>query len=115
MTAAQSTVVELENFHVQLQGDGNLVGYAVDPVTSAWTVAWASNPQSSDCGSDGSLCVLTFSTNGDLVENDGAGQLWDTDTAGKGQTVVFSNASPYLEVLDADGAVLWTIADGVVQ
>ncbi|ROV95286.1 hypothetical protein VPNG_08944 [Cytospora leucostoma] len=115
VTAAQSTVAELEDFHVQLQGDGNLVGYAIDPVTSAWTPAWASNPQTSDCGSDNSLCVVTFGADGDLVEDDGAGQLWDTGTAGEGQTVVFSNASPYLEILDADGASVWTISDGVVQ
>lgn len=115
VTAAQSTVAELEDFHVQLQGDGNLVGYAVDPVTSDWTPAWASGPQTSECGSDNSLCVVTFGAGGDLVEDDGAGQLWDTGTAGEGQTIVFSNASPYLEILDADGASVWTIADGVVQ
>lgn len=115
VTAAQSTVAELEDFHVQLQGDGNLVGYAIDPVTSAWTVAWASNPQSSECGDDGSACVVTFAADGDLVEVDGAGQLWDTGTSGEGQTIVFSNSSPYLEILDAGGASVWVIADGVVQ
>lgn len=115
VTAAQSTVAQLENFHVQLQGDGNLVGYAIDPATSDWTPAWASSPQSSDCGGDGSLCVVTFGADGDFVEVDGAGQLWDTATAGKGETIVFSNASPYLQILDADGISVWTIADGVVQ
>lgn len=115
VTAAQSTVAQLENFHVQLQGDGNLVGYAIDPVTSDWTPAWASNPQSSDCGGDGSLCVITFGDDGDFVEHDGAGQLWDTATAGKGEAIVFSNASPYLQILDADGIPVWKIADGVVQ
>lgn len=115
VTAAQSTVALLEGFHVQLQGDGNLVGYAVDPATSEWTPAWASNPQSSHCGADGSSCVVAFGAGGDLVEDDGLGQLWDTATEGEGQTIVFSNASPYLEILSANGSSVWTIADGVVK
>lgn len=111
----QGTVAQLEGFRVQVQGDGNLVGYAVDGASGAWTAEWASGPQTSGCGADGSSCVVSFGADGDLVEVDGAGRLWDAGTAGVGRVVVFSNAAPYLEVLDAEGASVWTIADGVVR
>lgn len=116
VTATQGTIAQLEGFRVQVQGDGNLVGYAVDTVSGGeWSVAWASNPQSEACGGDGSGCVVRFGDDGDFVEDDGDGRMWDSGTSGEGRTVVFSNGAPYFEVLDADGGSVWTIADGVVQ
>jgi hypothetical protein len=106
-------IASLHGFHAQIQGDGNVVG--LDTTGDAWVVEWATSVQSSNCGSDGSLCKISFGADGDLVETDGSGQLWHSDTAGNGATVVFSNASPYLQVLDASGAELWKIADGVVK
>ncbi|KAM7218718.1 hypothetical protein V8F06_005872 [Rhypophila decipiens] len=106
-----STVVELSHFHVQIQGDGNLVG--LDTTAGVWTVKWASGPQSSHCGADGSSCVLSFGATGDLAVSDAVGRLWHSDTAGSGATVVFENEAPYLQVKDGNGAVFWSIADGV--
>lgn len=114
MTAAQTTVVDLENFHVQLQaGDGNLVGYSIDPVSGAWTPAWASSFQTANCDVNPELCEVTFGADGDFVEATAAGSFWHTNTAGRGQTIVFSNAAPYLEILDGTGASVWTIASGL--
>ncbi|KAB5583434.1 hypothetical protein GE09DRAFT_1078867 [Coniochaeta sp. 2T2.1] len=106
-----STVVDLAHFHIQIQGDGNLVGY--DTTGGVWNAKWASGPQSSNCGADGSSCVLSFGVNGDLSVRDAVGQLWHSDTANSGKTVVFSNAAPYLQVLNAAGGAVWSITDGV--
>ncbi|KAL1844529.1 hypothetical protein VTK73DRAFT_2349 [Phialemonium thermophilum] len=113
VNAHTSTVVDLHGFHVQIQGDGNLVG--LDTTGPEWVVKWASGPQSNDCGDDGSLCVVSFTADGDLVDQDGQGRLWHSATAGQGKTVTFSNAPPYLQVTDASGQALWTIEDGVVR
>lgn len=114
ITAAQSTVVNLENFHVQLQGgDGNVVGYSIDPVSGTWTPAWASSLQTANCDGNQALCTLSFGTNGDLVEANSVGQFWHTNTAGRGQTIVFSNTAPYLEILDGTGSAIWAISQGV--
>lgn len=106
-----STVIDLAHFHVQIQGDGNLVG--LDTTNGVWTAKWASGPQSSHCGADGSSCVLSFGSTGDLAVLDSVGQLWHSATAGTGKTVVFSNAAPYLQVRNAAGGAVWSIADGV--
>ncbi|OIW27865.1 hypothetical protein CONLIGDRAFT_579694 [Coniochaeta ligniaria NRRL 30616] len=106
-----STVVDLAHFHVQIQGDGNVVG--LDTTGGVWTVKWASGPQSSNCGADGSSCVLFFGSDGDLSVHDAVGQVWHSATSGTGKSVVFSNSSPYLQVLNAAGAAVWSIADGV--
>ncbi|KAJ9136859.1 Acyltransferase LovD [Pleurostoma richardsiae] len=111
--AETSLIASLHGFHAQIQGDGNVVG--LDTTGDAWVVKWASSVPSSNCGSDGSLCKISFGTDGDLVETDSNGQLWHSNTTGEGATVIFSNASPYLQVLDASGAELWKIADGVVK
>lgn len=114
VTAAQNTVVDLLNFHVQLQaGDGNLVGYSIDPVSGAWTPAWASSFQTANCDENHESCKITFGTDGDLVESNSVGSFWHTNTAGHGQEIVFSNISPYLEILDGTGSSIWEIADGL--
>lgn len=114
IAAAQTTVVDLANFHVQLQGgDGNLVGYSIDPASGAWTPAWASSFQTAACDANQALCEISFGANGDFVESTSAGAFWHTGTAGSGETIVFSNAAPWLEILDGAGSVVWTIADGL--
>ena len=111
VTGKTSTVVDLHMFHVQNQNDANLLGY--DTTGGVWTRKFVSSVTSSNCGADGSSCVLKFQGDGNLVESDSVGPLWHSGTAGTGKTVVFSNAEPYLEVKDVSGATLWKIADGV--
>ncbi|KAK3935323.1 hypothetical protein QBC46DRAFT_462142 [Diplogelasinospora grovesii] len=107
--ASVSTVVQLRNFHVQIQGDGNLVG--IDTTNGVWTVKWASSKYSSNCGSDGSECLIAFGGDGNFVEYDANGPLWDAGTSGTGQLLTFYNAAPWVEVDGAGGAELWTISN----
>ncbi|KAK0630390.1 hypothetical protein B0T17DRAFT_506861 [Bombardia bombarda] len=109
VTAKVSTVVQLRNFHVQVQSDGNLVG--IDTTNGVWTVKWASSSSSSACGADGSLCHIEFGGDGNFVLYDGDGPLWSSGTSGTGQTLTFLNAAPWVVVAGAGGQTLWTIAD----
>ncbi|KAK4233530.1 hypothetical protein C8A03DRAFT_19413 [Achaetomium macrosporum] len=109
VNAQTSTVVLLQNFRVQVQGDGNLVGY--DTAGGEWTVKWASSRYSSNCGSDGSKCEVDFGGDGNLVLYDAQGPVWDSGTSGRGKTLVFYNAAPWVVVMGEEGQTLWTIAD----
>ena len=107
VTAKQSTVVDLLNFHVQFQSDGNLVG--LDTSGGAWTVKWATSTHSSACGSDGSQCFVAFGGDGNLVMYDANGPYWASNTAGRGHTITYYNAAPWLTIADASGNQIWAV------
>ncbi|KAK3317234.1 hypothetical protein B0T19DRAFT_468761 [Cercophora scortea] len=108
VNAKVSQVVQLRNFHVQIQGDGNLVG--IDTTGGVWTVKWASSRYSSACGADGSSCEIDFGGDGNWVLYDGNGPVWSSGTSGTGQALTFYNAAPWVVITGAGGATLWTIA-----
>ncbi|KAH8898712.1 hypothetical protein GQ53DRAFT_836782 [Thozetella sp. PMI_491] len=107
VTANQSLVVQLRNFRVQFQGDGNLVG--LDTTAGVWTVKWATSTSSSACGADGSSCLLAWGGDGNLVFYDANGPFFDSGTSGQGQSLTFYNTAPWLSITDATGKQIWTI------
>ena len=110
ITAANGgRVASLHGFYVQIQGNGNLVGY--DDSTGSLVVKWATSVESSACGSDGSSCYVVMGGDGNYVEYDANGPIWSTGTQGEGSTVTFYNAEPYWEIKDASGNSIWTFAD----
>ncbi len=107
ITAQKSTVVDLKNFHVQFQGDGNLVG--LDTTGGVWTVKWATSTHSDACGADGSGCFIAFGIDGNLVMYDANGPYWASNTAGKGSSLTFYNAAPWVAITDASGSQVWVL------
>lgn len=107
--ASTSRVVSLRDFHVQVQGDGNVVG--IDTTGGVWTVKWASSRFSSACGPDGSQCLLAFGIDGNFVMYDGNGPLWASGTDGSGQLLTFSREAPWVTVTGSNGQTLWTIGN----
>ncbi|KAK3388701.1 hypothetical protein B0T20DRAFT_484273 [Sordaria brevicollis] len=101
--ASVSRVVSLRDFHVQVQGDGNVVG--IDTTGGVWTVKWASSRYSTNCGTDGSQCFLAFGIDGNLVMYDATGPLWASNTDGRGVEVIFSREAPWVSVMGAGGRV----------
>lgn len=102
-------VADLDGFYVQVQTNGNLVGYKDS--TGSDVAVWATSVYSTACGSDGSSCYVVMGGDGNFVEYDADGALWSTGTQGTGSTVTFYNAEPYWEVKDAAGNSIWTLAD----
>ncbi|KAH6614648.1 hypothetical protein B0J18DRAFT_452194 [Chaetomium sp. MPI-SDFR-AT-0129] len=111
VSAATSTVVDLKGLHVQLQGDGNLVGLDTTGTNQGGSeVKWASGRYSDGCGTDGSGCVLAFDEAGELKLTDGTGKtVWGSGT--KGKEVVFLGEEPWVVVKGADGGELWTVGE----
>ncbi|KAK3496226.1 hypothetical protein B0T13DRAFT_281528 [Neurospora crassa] len=107
--ASTSRVVSLRDFHVQVQGDGNVVG--IDTTGGVWTVKWASSRFSSACGQDGSQCLLAFGIDGNFVMYYGNGPLWASGTDGSGQLLTFSREAPWVTVTGSIGQTLWTIGN----
>ncbi|PNP47353.1 hypothetical protein TGAMA5MH_01169 [Trichoderma gamsii] len=55
-------------------------------------------------------CTLDFQGDGNLVKRLGGSAFWASGTANKGSTLTSLNTSPWLEIKDKTGAVIW---DGV--
>ncbi|KAK1776199.1 hypothetical protein QBC45DRAFT_472088 [Copromyces sp. CBS 386.78] len=107
--ASTSRAVSLRDFHVQVQGDGNVVG--IDTTGGVWTVKWASSRYSSACGTNGAQCFLAFGVDGNFVMYDGNGPLWASGTDGRGQLLTFLREAPWVTVTGSNGQTLWTIGN----
>jgi hypothetical protein len=101
------TVAELhENILISYQTDSNLVVYNTSGSNSI--VEWASGhtlPNGKTCGK---LCTISFQGDGNLVTYYNGTVLWATKTQNKGNSLVFLNTSPWIEILDASGTNIWS-------
>lgn len=88
---------------MQYQGDSNVV--VLDTTTGK--PAWASgHTVSGGCGNP-STCHLVFQGDGNLVTYYNNAPQWSTGTAGRGATMLCKNTTPWIQILDVAGQVIW--------
>ena len=107
--AGKGVIADLSHFRVQLQGDGNTVGY--DTTGGVNTPRWSTGHLRNGCGDDGSQCKVEFGSDGNFSETDSQGLLWTSATGGRGSSFVLYNDEPWVEIKDAQGTTIWVIAD----
>lgn len=93
----------LHNVIAQYQGDNNLV------VLQEGSPVWASGhtlPNGGNCGSP-SGCRLIFGSDGNLGSYFNGAQQWSTNTSGSGKSMVVLNQSPWIQIKDGSGNVIW--------
>lgn len=91
----------LHNVIAQYQGDNNLV------VLQSGTPVWASgHTLSQGCGSP-SGCQLRFDSSGNLGTYFNGAVQWQTNTGGRGKTMVVLNSAPWIQIKDGSGNVIW--------
>ena len=96
---------KLHGVIIQYQGDSNVV-VLTTPSAGGETPVWASgHTVSSGCTS--SDCVMVFQGDGNLVTYYNGEPQWDTGTQGVGETMVCLDQSPWIQILDASGKVVW--------
>ncbi|OZJ02248.1 hypothetical protein BZG36_04916 [Bifiguratus adelaidae] len=95
-----------ENIMIAYQGDSNLVVYNTSSSGNA-IVEWASGHTLTN-GTCGNLCDIAFQGDGNLVTYYNGQPQWSTNTQNKGNTMVLMNKSPWIEILDASGNVVWS-------
>lgn len=96
----------LHGIIMQYQGDNNVV--VLDTTNpNGETAVWASGHTiSGGCGSP-SVCDMVFQGDGNLVTYYNGMPEWSTRTAGVGNTMKCLNTSPWIQILDASGNVVW--------
>lgn len=92
----------------QYQGDNNIVVY--DTSSGSYVVEWASGHTSSSCSS-GTACNCAFQGDGNLVTYVGGVAEWATNTENEGYQLTFLNQSPWIQITNQAGSVVWTTAD----
>lgn len=60
-----------------------------------------------------SQCTLDFQGDGNLVKRLSGSAFWASNTANQGATLTSMNTSPWLEIKDKTGAVIWDGVNGV--
>lgn len=58
-------------------------------------------------------CTLNFQGDGNLVKRLNGSAFWASNTANRGSTLTSMNTSPWLEIKDKTGAVIWDGVNGV--
>jgi hypothetical protein len=96
------------NIYISYQGDNNIVVY--NTATGTAVTEWASGHTDSACSTT-STCTCDFQGDGNLVTYVDGVAKWSSGTANEGHTVTFLNESPWIEIANAAGAVIWTTAD----
>ncbi|CAL5871231.1 uncharacterized protein PFLUO_LOCUS5479 [Penicillium psychrofluorescens] len=96
------------NIYTSYQGDSNIVVY--NSSTGTAVVEWASGHTDSACSTT-STCTCDFQGDGNFVTYADGAALWSSGTTNEGHNVTFLNESPWIEITNAAGAVIWTTAD----
>lgn len=88
---------------MQYQGDNNIV--VLD--TASGNAVWASGHTiNGGCGSP-SLCRLAFTADGNLLTYYNGKPQFSTGTEGRGTSMVCMNESPWIQIFDKSGTVIW--------
>ncbi|KAF3396760.1 hypothetical protein DPV78_008258 [Talaromyces pinophilus] len=111
LAAAPNTV--LANLHksilTQYQGDNNIVTYNTS--TGEYVAVWSSGHTSTVCESDPSACSCNFQGDGNWVTYLSGVAQFSTNTANEGQLLTFLNESPWIEITNSAGEVVWDTTD----
>ncbi|KAH8689155.1 hypothetical protein BGW36DRAFT_466700 [Talaromyces proteolyticus] len=105
--SVNSVLAELHNdILTQYQGDSNIVTYNTS--TGSYVPVWSSGHTSSTCGSDPGACLCVFTQDGDFVTTVSGQTQFSSGTGGEGHVLTFLNESPWIEVADSTGKVIWS-------
>ncbi|QKX53895.1 uncharacterized protein TRUGW13939_00975 [Talaromyces rugulosus] len=105
-----STLANLHNGIVtNYQGDNNIV--TSNTSTGDYVTLWASGNTSSTCGSDATACSCVFQSDGNFVTDVSGQAQFSSGTTNTGHTLTFLNQSPWIQITDESGKVVWTTAD----
>jgi hypothetical protein len=85
-----------------LLNNGNLAVYS--GAISTGTLLWSTSLSRKTCNKS---CFLSFQGDGNIVIYGDQGALWSTGTNPSGTKLLFNTASPYLQVYNSTGAVIW--------
>lgn len=111
LAAAPNTV--LANLHnsilTQYQGDSNIVTYNTS--TGDYVAIWSSGHTSTVCESDPSACSCNFQGDGNWVTYVSGVAQFVTNTENEGQLLTFLNESPWIEITNSAGEVVWDTTD----
>jgi hypothetical protein len=97
------------NIEAIYQGDGNLVIY--EGSSNTYTAQWAAGHRSSLCSTSGNTCTLDFQGDGNLVSYINGVPTWSSGTENEGSTLTFLSTSPWIQIANSAGTVIWTTAD----
>jgi len=92
----------ITHIYLTLLNNGNLAVYsgAID----TGTLLWSTSITGKTCNKG---CSLSFQGDGNIVIYGDQGALWATGTNPGGAELLFNTASPYLQVYNSSGAVIW--------
>ena len=86
-----------------LQYDSNFVAYQNN------VAQWADGVvRPAGCRNNGHTCGLIFQGDGNLVSFYDGQPVWSSATAGKGNTLVFYDAAPFIRIYNAANKVVWS-------
>jgi hypothetical protein len=88
--------------YLTLLNDGNLAIYS--EAIGTGILLWSTSLTGKTCNKG---CGLSFQGDGNIVIYGDQGALWATGTNPDGAKLLFSTASPYLQVYNSTGAVIW--------
>lgn len=101
LTTDQS--VALANATLSFHGDGNLLMFDpnINPV-------WDAKASLGTGACSGGVCTATFQADGNFVLYKNGTPYLATSTNPRGASLLLSDTAPYVQILDAAGAVLWS-------
>jgi hypothetical protein len=88
--------------YLTLLNNGNLAVYSGAITTGI--LLWSTSLTGKTCNKG---CSLSFQGDGNIVIYGDQGALWATGTNPSGTKLLFTTASPYLQVYNSTGAVIW--------
>ena len=88
--------------YLTLLNDGNLAVYSGS--ISTGKLLWSTSLTGKTCNKG---CFLSFQGDGNIVIYGDQGALWATGTNPSGNKLLFNTISPYLQVYNSTGAVIW--------
>ncbi|KAE8547711.1 hypothetical protein EYB25_009504 [Talaromyces marneffei] len=111
LAAVPNTV--LANLHnsiiTQYQGDNNIVTYNTS--TGDYVAVWSSGHTSTVCESDASACSCNFQGDGNWVTYVSGAPQFATHTENAGKLLTFLNKSPWIQITNSAGALVWDTTD----
>lgn len=111
VTTVPDTFVTLHNaIEFVFDSVSNIIVYNNTGLTTL--VPWTSGDTVSSCGS---LCELVFQDDGNFVKYYNNAPLWASGTETIGETLECLNQSPWIQIYDATGEVVWDAVQGLIN
>lgn len=97
------------NILTQYQGDSNIVTY--NTTGGNYNAVWSSGHTSSVCGTSSTACSCDFQGDGNFVTYADGVAEFVSGTENEGYLLTFINESPWIQITNSAGAVVWDTTD----